>query len=91
MINFLLKRNKKKIIIDCLFISENNTNYMVLDPDIIKEKVNDHFQNIALSDTTPPSINDRWINQYTPLPNVNNQWYCNILQLLDLNEWMTCI
>ena len=91
MINSLLERNKKKIVIDRLFVSENDKNYMIFDPNTIKNKVNNHFQNIALPDTTPPPINNRWINQYTPLPIIDSHWYCNILQLPDINEWMACI
>ena len=43
MINSPLERNKKKIVIDRLFISENDTNYMILNSDTIKDKVNNHF------------------------------------------------
>jgi len=62
MINSLLDRHKKKIVIDRLFVSNNNNNYIILDPDEVKNKVNNHFQNAALPTESAPIMNDRWTN-----------------------------
>lgn len=67
MINSILDHNKKKIVIDRLFVTDNNINKIILDPEEIKNKVNDHFQNVAVPDSTPLPMNERWINQYQPL------------------------
>jgi len=59
MINSILNRYKKKIVIDHLFTKEDNEFNLVLDEKIIKEKVSDHFQNVAISKECSNPISGR--------------------------------
>ena len=56
MINSILERYKRKIVIDRLFVQENGTNKIILDPTTIKEKVVSHFQNAAVPICPPRSL-----------------------------------
>ena len=59
MINSILNRHKKKIVINRLFTNDNDEFNLVLDEKIIKEKVNDHFQNVAVPMNSPNPISGR--------------------------------
>ena len=60
MINSILERHKKRIVIDRLFVTENGTNKIVLDADDIKHRVNNHFQNVAVPKDPSSPPNERW-------------------------------
>ena len=61
MINSILERHKKKIVIDRLFVKDNETNRIILDPWEIKTKVNHHFQNTAIPKSLSDPLQGRWI------------------------------
>ena len=48
MINSILERHRKRIVIDRLFIENNQGQQILLNPDQIKDKVNEHFQYTAI-------------------------------------------
>ena len=91
MINSILNRHKKKIVIDCLFTNDNDEFNLVLDKKIIKEKVNDHFQNVAVSMNSPNPISGRQEEQYTPKDYINKSIYNNILASPTMEEWMKVV
>ena len=73
MINSLLDRHKKKIVIDRLFVSENNNNYIILDPDEVRRTLLEHGQEF-------PSIQKRAVF----FSNVRRSRYSETLQFLPM-------
>jgi len=91
MINSILERHKKKIVIDRLFVKEHGVNKIILDPTEIKSKVAHHFQNIAVPEQPPLPLYGRWTQQYSPLSTIEDKWYENIMQPPTWDEWIGVI
>ena len=91
MINSILSWHRKKIVIDRLFINNGNQYELILDEETIKEKVNYHFQNIAVPINQPSPIDERWIEQYIPKEYINGNIYSNILSLPTMDEWIKIV
>ena len=72
MINSILKRHKKRIIIDRLFVSENGINKIVLDANDIKNRVNNYFQNVAVPNSLLPPLHEKWNEQYKPISSIDD-------------------
>ena len=66
MIDSILNKNKRKIVIDRIFSTSNNQNKLILQPDDIMKEVNTHFQTTALPKVVASPISKEWMNQYCP-------------------------
>src|SRR4051812_6569966 len=73
----------------------NGTECLLTDPRRVKEAVIKHYKTFAGS---PPSItntrasmNNRWSNEYSPLTNINERIYSNLLAEVTDEEWSLAI
>lgn len=87
MLNSLLNRFKDSIIVDRLMVEDNETFSLVIEPDEIKrlaplqyvklqKKRNHKFDNFS---------ND-WKTFYEPIPCINENIYCDLLALPNMEE-----
>ena len=80
MINLILNRDYRRIVLDRLLYKDPiQGTRLITDPLTIKRLVVTHFQQYALPNTTPPSMNDRWTKQFTPKEFINEEWYISVM------------
>jgi len=88
MIDSVLDRTKKKIVIDRIMVNGN----LVTDPDTVKLETVKHFQSCT---GDPPStstvIPDEWKSQYLPQDHVQPSWYSTLMDPISLEEWMNIV
>ena len=82
MIDSILNRKKRSIVLDRLLIKDQNTstNRFTIDPDDIKSATINHFQNFALPSSSAPLMSSRWIDQFNPRDYVDESHYSNLMQ-----------
>jgi len=72
MIQSALRRSRKTIVLNRLLINiDNNHQLLISDPTLIKQHVNNHFQNFAVPFTPAASLSDRWITQFAPKDDID--------------------
>ena len=94
MITSILDREKRSINIDRLVITTlNGDKEMITNPNLIKTKVNKHFQTCALPHNHHeiPTLSKRWIDQYLPKDYVDENIYNYIFDPITSSEWSTQI
>src|SRR3954449_6786020 len=95
-ISSALNRTKRCIVLDRAMSTDiNGTECLLTDPRQVKEAVIKHYKTFAGS---PPSItntrasmNNRWNNEYSPLTNINERIYSNLLAEVTDEEWSLAI
>jgi exonuclease III/ribonuclease HI len=88
MIASFLEKEQRRIIIDRLIDYDDNGNQvLVTDPEKIKEITNHHFQTCAGGINEEKLIPDRWINQYTPKNNIDENIYNSLMDEPTIQEW----
>ena len=75
MIDSILSKHKRKIVIDRLYTVDNNRETLLLQLDDIKYRVNQHFQKIALPNSEASPIPPHWLEQYQPKEDINENWF----------------
>ena len=75
MINSVMEREIKSIVLDRVLIKENNEDKLITDKEKIKDIVNDHFQNIAGSTNQPKILSEYWEKFYFPQDEINDIIY----------------
>ncbi len=72
MIDSILNREKRTIILDRLLVDDSiHGKVLITDPNTIQAQAAQHFQQFALLQNTPPPMNDRWTQQYAPKEYIN--------------------
>ena len=66
MINSLMSKSQRRIIIDRLIYKENDQKILITDPNKIKELTNKHFQTCLGAINEEKEIPDPWKHQYEP-------------------------
>ncbi len=80
MIDSILNWPKRCIVLDRLLYKDLvQGNVLITDAQTIQKHAVMHFQQYALPNSTPPSINDRWLNQFAPKEHVNKAWYQSVM------------
>jgi exonuclease III len=91
MIRSALDRPKKSIIMSRLIEKDDADNIQIItNPDEIKTKAIQHFQQWTKSDKTL-SINTEWEQDYNPIVSINQQWYNPISKPFNTEEIKTVI
>ncbi|CAH1768046.1 6194_t:CDS:2, partial [Entrophospora sp. SA101] len=91
MIDSILERNHKRIILDRVLFKENNNLILTTDPEKIKAITNQHFQNVARGKNEIKQINNYWKNQYLPKEEINSDIYKNVMDPPTYKEWKQVI
>ncbi len=92
MIDSILNRDRKRIVLDRLLITDPvHGKVLVTDPTTIKQHAAHHFQQYALPQTTVPPMNDRWLQQYAPKEYIKDEWYQSLMVPLTWEEWTATI
>ncbi|GET61907.1 RNA-directed DNA polymerase from mobile element jockey-like [Rhizophagus irregularis DAOM 181602=DAOM 197198] len=79
MINSVMEREIKSIVLDRVLIKENNEDKLITDEEKIKDIVNDHFQNIAGSTNQPKILSEYWAKFYFPQDEINDKIYKDLM------------
>ena len=84
MINSLLERGKRSIILDKVYTKDNNNkDYLETEPEKVKNLVNEHFQNFAgIKHTDINKLNSKWKKQYNLIESINKDIYKELLSFL---------
>ena len=80
MLNSILKKENKKINIDCLIINRNNDNELILNENEILQETNKHFKSIT--DTTlirDKELDNYWNSSYIPREDIDKNIYNDLL------------
>ena len=91
MINSLMSKSQRRIIIDRLIYKENDQEILITDPNKIKELTNKHFQTCPGAINEEKEIPDPWKHQYEPQQHINDNIYKNLMDLPTLEEWVNII
>ena len=92
MLNSALSRPKRKIILDRVVQpTPDGDSELVTDPDTINQIAVRHFQTIAGGSHSPVPLPARWIQQYAPRSDINENIYNNLMALPDFDEWSAII
>ena len=93
MIDSILNRKKRSIIMDRLLINNENTGVkrFTVNPDEIKKAAIDHFQNFAIPNSPSRPMSRKWKAQYRLKEYVNSDVYTNLLQPPTLDEWISVL
>jgi exonuclease III len=92
MINSIMNRELKTIVIDHLLISQKpDEQVLVTDPTIIMQETNKHFQTIANSINSYKEIPTSWKAQYQPIDNIDENIYENLLAQVTKEELLGVI
>src|ERR1044072_3574078 len=91
MIDSLLERNKRFIVLDkVIYKDKNDTDQVTTDPDLIKQLTNNHFQNVAHSENSSKEFSPKWLKwkeEYAPKSDVDSSIYNNLMSTPLLSEW----
>ncbi len=80
MIDSILSREKRSITLDRLLYKDPiHGNILITDATTIQQHAVKHFQQYALPQTAPPSMNERWTKQFTPKDYIQPEWYRHIM------------
>ena len=88
MIDSVLERTKKKIVIDRIVVN----NELITDPVHVKSETAQHFQNCT--GELPPAfvdVPDEWQSQYLPQTHVQSAWYSTLMDPISLEDWMDIV
>ncbi|RIA88764.1 hypothetical protein C1645_825849 [Glomus cerebriforme] len=91
MLDSLLDRKKRSIVIDRLIVKENNTSRLITTPQEIKENVNEHFQKCPASISREKDIPPEWASFYQPLSDVDSNIYNDLMAPPSGFEWNAII
>src|SRR6266498_2261015 len=92
MIDSILNREKRSIMLDRLLYKDPvHGNVLITDTQTIQKHAVTHFQQYTLLHTTPPQMNERWINQFTPKSYINEEWYQSIMVPFTWDEWIATL
>ncbi|RIA91650.1 hypothetical protein C1645_821740 [Glomus cerebriforme] len=99
MINSILNRKPKRIILDRLLITNEEGNHnLTIDQNTIKNAVTQHFQQLGSASTTNlinySTINDlpiQWQSLYNGKPSIKEEWYNELITPITLQELRTTI
>ena len=91
MLNSLLNREKKSIVIDHLVIKdEQGMDRKVLDEKLIKQKVKENFEQITNYDApNRVDLEQDWNDYYNPRSDIDSNIYQDLLAPISIEEWMT--
>ncbi|CAB4438231.1 unnamed protein product [Rhizophagus irregularis] len=96
-LNSILERNSRKIIIDRIKYYEGDELKYSIDPQIINDKVNTHFQNIGSSSKSPLTYNpilempEPWCSVYSPKTNIKKDAIEKLLLPISMEELTSTI
>ena len=95
MIDSLLERNKRFIVLDkVIYKDKNDTDQVTTDPDLIKQLTNNHFQNVANSKNSSKEFSLEWLKwkeEYASKSDVDSLIYNNLISTPLLSKWYEVI
>src|SRR3990170_1156173 len=92
MLDSLLERDKRKIVIDKVITKDKNNEMVLLtEAEDVKEKVADHFQKVAGSRNKPKPIPTEWADYYKPLKNIDKLIFKDSNIDITTTEWLETI
>jgi hypothetical protein len=92
MINSVLDKPRKSIVMDRLIkeTADNNT-LVITEGSEIKEIVREHFYNWTRKRNTDTKLLKKWESAYMPLKEVDDSWYNNLYNEVNIDELETVI
>src|SRR6266511_908311 len=94
MIDSLLERQKRRIILDKVIVKEAESEVLITDPVKLKAAVNTHFQTIAGSKHSSKEFSEEWKhwkNVYEPLTSLDSNIYSSLMSSPFKSEWYDII
>ncbi|CAB5154977.1 unnamed protein product [Rhizophagus irregularis] len=92
MIDSILERKRKTIILDRLLIERDGVQSLCLDDKEIVKEAENHYQNVAGKRSNNFLVlDDRWSNRYKPIQQIDQMWYSEILIPISIEEWRDMI
>ncbi|CAG8757463.1 4672_t:CDS:2, partial [Rhizophagus irregularis] len=71
-----LNRKRSKIVLDKIVIEKNSVKQLILDEELIENKLIEHFKSFAGKKlNSNETLKGRWIRQYSPKQDINEYWY----------------
>ncbi|SRR6266540_4821225 len=90
MIDFLLNRTKRTIVLDQLLVKDPiHDNMLITDTTTIKKLAAEHYQSYTIPITSPKLMNDRWAAQYELKANINPTWYQTVMDPPTWDKWIS--
>src|SRR3990170_2543454 len=90
MIDSLLNRQKRRIVLDKVIVKEADSEVLITDPIKVKAAVNSHFQSVANSKHSSKEFSDEWKfwkASYEPLSSINSNIYSTLMLPPSKSEW----
>ncbi|EXX74495.1 hypothetical protein RirG_050540 [Rhizophagus irregularis DAOM 197198w] len=92
MLDSILNRKRKKIVLDKVLIKKDGQKQLCSTEKEITEAMIEHYQNAAgkkMNDGI--AMSDRWQRQYAPKNDINTDWYNATVKEITEEEWMDTI
>ena len=92
MLDSILDRDKRKIIIDKVITKDENNNTVLLtEAEEIKRKTAHHFQNVAGSKNSIKKIPQEWQSSYKPDTNIDKDIFRHSNRPIKIDEWLETV
>jgi hypothetical protein len=89
MIDNIIDREIKTIVLDHVLITDKNTNEQILitNPEQVKKETNKHFQMVAGSTNIIKEIPDNWKGTYELQNDINRDIYLDLMREITEDHW----
>ena len=88
MINSLLERPYKKVVIDRLVVNKNRDKELISDPKEVLESTAKHFRKqFKKRNFRGEEISEEWKKTYEPIPRIQEKLYKNLNSKITKDEW----
>ena len=94
MLDSLLNRDKRFIILDRIIINKNGEQILLTDEASIKQETNNHFQRVAGSKHVSKEFSKEWTewkHEYRPKEDINSSIYNDLMSPPTKSEWYNII
>src|SRR6266487_4855115 len=88
MINSLLERPYKKVVIDRLVVNKNRDKELISDPKEVLENTAEHFRKqFKKRNFKGEEISEEWKKTYEPISRIQENLYKNLNSKITKDEW----
>src|SRR6266498_4984267 len=91
MLNSILNREKCRIILDHIIITDYDVPYIFTDPIDIERIATNHYQSSAGIPPNDVSIPNAWIDKFNPQPHIDASNYYDLMILITEEEYSQII
>ena len=92
MINSILEKPWRRILIDKVIVQDTeskDTKILLTDSDEVKKAADEYYMDqFKTCKHQFDSITEEWKKEYTPKEDIEEEWYRNILNSIEEEEWI---